>query len=68
MTAVLTVATVAGPLGFLVAGEALRYLSLSTFFLVLSTLMTLAGLAFAAVLLRNSTAPELVSIADGAHG
>jgi MFS family permease len=68
MTAVLTVATIAGPLGFLVAGEALRYVSLSTFFLVLSTLMTLAGLAFAGVLLRNSAAPpELVSVADGAR-
>jgi hypothetical protein len=64
MTAVLTVATIAGPLGFLAAGEAHRHVSLSTFFVVLSALMTLSGLAFAAVLLRNSAAPDLVSMAD----
>lgn len=68
MTAVLTVATIAGPLGFLVAGEALRFVSLSTFFVVLSALMTLSGLAFAAVLLRNSAAPDVVSVADVARG
>jgi hypothetical protein len=68
MTAVLTVATIAGPLGFLAAGEALRHVSLSTFFVVLSSLMTLSGLAFAALLLRNSAAPDLVSMADVAGG
>ncbi len=66
ITAVFTVATIAGPLGFLAAGEALRYVSLSTFFLVLSALMTIGGLAFAAVLLRNSSAPRVASMADAA--
>jgi hypothetical protein len=68
MTAVLTVATIAGPLGFLAAGEALRSVSLSTFFVVLPTLMTLAGLAFASVLLRYRATSELVSMADVAAG
>jgi MFS family permease len=68
VTAVFTVATIAGPLGFLVAGEALRYISLSTFFLVLSTLMTLGALAFATVLLRNSSAPAVTSMPDVAPG
>jgi MFS family permease len=62
MTAVLTVATLAGPLGFLVAGESLRHISLSTFFLLGSALMTIGGVAFAAVLLRGDAAPESVSM------
>ncbi len=68
ITAVFTVATIAGPLGFLAAGEALRYVSLSTFFLVLSVLMTLGGLAFATVLLRNSSAPAVTSVPDVVAG
>jgi len=68
ITAVFSVATIAGPLGFLAAGEALRYVSLSAFFLVVSSLMTLGGLAFATVLLRNSSAPDVVSMPDAAHG
>ena len=59
---------IAGPLGFLAAGEALRYVSLSTFFLVLSVLMTLGGLAFATVLLRNSSAPAVTSVPDVVAG
>jgi predicted MFS family arabinose efflux permease len=54
MTAVLTVATLAGPLGFLAAGVALRYVSLGVFFLVLSVLLTLSSWAFGAVLLRHA--------------
>ena len=63
MSAVLTVVTVAGPLGFLAAAQSLRFLSLSTFFIVLSTLMTLAALAFAAVLLRNRPRADVMSTA-----
>jgi MFS family permease len=68
ITAVFSVATIAGPLGFLAAGEALRYVSLSAFFLVVSALMTFGGLAFATVLLRNSSVPDVVSMPDAAHG
>jgi hypothetical protein len=42
--------------------------TLSTFFLVLSALMTLGGLAFAAILLRNSSAPAVTSMPDVAPG
>lgn len=66
MTAVLTVATLAGPLGFLAAGEALRYVSLSVFFLVLSALVTFSSWAFGAVLFRHAAA-DLAPTAD-AHG
>lgn len=68
MTAVMTVATMAGPLGFLAAGEALRYISLSTLFVVLPALLTLGGLAFAAVLLRQRAAADVVGVPDVAHG
>jgi MFS family permease len=68
MTAVMTVATMAGPLGFLAAGFALRYISLSTLFIVLPALLTLGGLAFAAVLLRQRAATDVVPVAQVAHG
>jgi predicted MFS family arabinose efflux permease len=68
MTAVMTVATMAGPLGFLAAGFALRTISLSTLFLVLPALLTLGGLAFAAVLLRQRAATDVVPVAQVAHG
>jgi len=56
MTSVLTLATVAGPLGFLAAGESLRYVSLGVFFLVLSALVTVSSWAFGAVLFRQTAA------------
>jgi len=63
MTSVLTLATVAGPLGFLAAGESLRYVSLGVFFLVLSALVTVSSWAFGAVLFRQ-TAADLASTVD----
>jgi hypothetical protein len=65
MTAVMTVASMAGPLGFIAAGYLLRHVALGPFFIGLSALMTLAGLAFAAVLLRGSEeeAPLTVAVA-----
>ena len=64
MTAVMTVATMAGPFGFLSAGYLLQHIELGPFFVGLSTLLTLGGLGFAAVLLRNSDeAPSAVAVA-----
>ena len=57
MTSVVTVATLAGPLGFLAAGEALRYYSLTQVLVAIAAAFTLCGLAFATVLLRNRDAP-----------
>jgi MFS family permease len=59
LTAVMTVATMAGPFGFVVAGYVLRYVELGPFFVGLAALLTLAGLAFAAVLLRGSEPEQL---------
>jgi len=66
MTAVMTVATMAGPLGFITAGYVLRNVTLGSFFLGLPALLTLGGLAFAAVLLRHrDDAPAEVAVASG---
>jgi MFS family permease len=59
LTAVMTVATMAGPFGFIAAGYALRYVALGPFFIGLSALLTLGGLVFAAVLLRDSEPDQL---------
>jgi hypothetical protein len=53
MTAVMTIATMAGPFGFIAAGYILRHVALGPFFLGLPALLTLGGLLFAAVLLRR---------------
>jgi MFS family permease len=64
MTAVMTVATMAGPFGFIAAGYALRHVALGPFFVVLPALLTLGGLFFAAVLLRHrDDAPGEVAVA-----
>jgi MFS family permease len=68
MTAVLTVATMAGPFGFLAAGVALRYVSLSTLFVVVPSVLALGGLACASILLRNRAPTNVVAIPDVAHG
>jgi MFS family permease len=66
MTAVLTVATIAGPFGFIAAGYVLRHVALGPFFVALPALLTLGGLAFAAALLRAPAGD--VTMPDVAHG
>jgi MFS family permease len=68
MTAVMTVATMAGPFGFIVAGIALRYISLSTLFVVLPAVLAAGGLAAASVLLRNRAPADLPGMPNVAHG
>jgi predicted MFS family arabinose efflux permease len=66
MTAVMTVASMAGPLGFITAGYVLRNVTLGSFFIGLPALLTLGSLAFAAVLLRHrDEAPGEVAVASG---
>ena len=59
MTAVMTVATMAGPFGFIAAGYILRHVSLASFFVGLPALLAIGGLAFAAVVLRSSEPDQL---------
>ena len=58
MTAVMTVASLAGPLGFVGAGEALRVVSLHTLFLIVALSLTVASAFFAGVLLRGRGSPD----------
>jgi hypothetical protein len=57
MTAVMTVASLAGPLGFVAASQALHVVSLHTLFLVIAASLSVASFAFAAVLLRGRGSP-----------
>lgn len=69
MTAVMTVASMAGPFGFIIAGYVLRHVALGPFFIALPALLTLGGLAFAGVLLRNAGATaDDVAMPSIAHG
>jgi predicted MFS family arabinose efflux permease len=68
MTSVMTVATIAGPLGFVGAGLALRDVSVDAVFLAVAAGMTLAGIAFAGALLRGRAATGGVTVPDVAHG
>ena len=66
MTAVMTVATMAGPFGFIAAGYLLRHVSLGSFFIGLPALLMLGGLAFAGVLLRQQRGETgAVAVANG---
>ena len=68
LTAVLAVTSLAGPLGFVVAGESLRFVPLSTFFFVLPALILLGSLTFAGVILRRRNSPNPLSPSPIAHG
>jgi MFS family permease len=66
MTAVMTVASMAGPFGFIAAGYILRHVALGPFFIGLPALLTLGGLVFAATLLRHrDDAPGEIAVASG---
>ena len=69
LTAVLAVTSLAGPFGFVVAGESLRFVPLSTFFFVLPALILLGSLTFAGVVLRRrDSPPDTLSPSPIAHG
>jgi MFS family permease len=66
VTGFMTVAMMAGPLGFITAGYLLRNVTLGSFFIGLPALLMLGSLAFAAVLLRHrDDAPGKVAVASG---
>ena len=57
-TGFMTLATMAGPFGYIAAGYLLRNATLGSFFLVLPVLLMLGSLAVAAVLLRHRDDPS----------
>jgi len=66
MTAVMTIATMAGPFGFLAAGYALQHVAVGSFFIGLPALLTIGSLGFAGVLLRHqSDEPVDLAVASG---
>ena len=66
LTGFMTVATMAGPFGFIVAGYLLRNVTLGSFFIGLPAVLMLGSLLFAAVLLRyRDDAPGAVAVASG---
>jgi MFS family permease len=65
MTAVMTVAVAAGPIGFLAAGEVLRYASLRVLFLAVAAGLTATSLLFAAVIRRSTPGPAVGELAPG---
>jgi MFS family permease len=67
MSAVMTVASVAGPLGFFAAGEALRWISVQSLFVVVAAALTACALALAAALLSDR-APRGVAVAGVPNG
>jgi MFS family permease len=68
MTAMMTFATLAGPLGYLLAGFAFGHVSVYRAFFVIAAALTLGSIPFAAVLLRHRAAPDVIAIPDVAHG
>ena len=76
MSAVMTVALLAGPLGFLLAGQAISRISIYTLFLIIAAALTAGSCAFAAILLRHratvslgdSAAADFVAVPGVAHG
>jgi MFS family permease len=68
MSALLTISTIAGPLGYIGAGLALEHVSVYVVFFAVAAILTLLALAFAGVLLRNRAAPDLATVPDVAHG
>jgi len=59
VTGFMTVATMAGPFGFIAAGFLLRRVSINAFFVGLPALLLLGGVGFAAVLLRHADSEQL---------
>jgi MFS family permease len=66
MSAVLTCASLAGPLGFFGAGEALRWISVQALFVIVAGTLTVAALAAAAVFLRERGLAESAPAAASA--
>ena len=68
MTAMITLSTCAGPLGFIAAGQALAHVSVYLVFFVVAAALTVSTIPFSLALLRGRAATDLVAVPDVAHG
>jgi MFS family permease len=64
MSAVMTVALLAGPLGYLLAGQAISHMSIYTLFLIIAAALTAGSFAFAAILFRHRATVEAVAVSS----
>jgi MFS family permease len=64
MSAVMTVALLAGPLGYLLAGQAISRISIYTLFLIIAAALTAGSFAFAAILLRHRATVDAVAVSS----
>jgi MFS family permease len=64
MSAVMTVALLTGPLGYLLAGQAISRISIYTLFLIIAAALTVGSFAFAAILLRHRATIDAVPISS----
>ena len=64
MSAVMTVALLAGPLGYLLAGQAISRISIYTLFLIIAAALTAGSFAFAAILLRHRATIDAVAVSS----
>jgi predicted MFS family arabinose efflux permease len=60
ITAVMTIAVIIGPLGFLAVGQALQYVGMSVVFLAIAAGFTVGALAFVAALRRGEQEGDAV--------
>jgi threonine/homoserine efflux transporter RhtA len=68
MTAMFTLSTCAGPIGYIVAGQALAQTSVYLVFFVIAVALTASAIPFSLALLRGRAAPDLPAVPDVAHG
>jgi hypothetical protein len=64
ITAVMTIAVLIGPLGFLAVGQALQYVGMPVVFLAIAAGFTLGALGFVAALRRGEEEGDAVPAID----
>jgi MFS family permease len=64
MSAVMTVALLAGPLGYLLAGQAISRISIYTLFLIIAAALTVGSFVFSAILLRHRATVDAVAVSS----
>src|SRR4029077_16138152 len=64
MTAMITLSTCAGPLGYIVAGQVLAHASVYLVFFVIAAALTASAIPFSLALLRGRAPPDVAAVPD----